>query len=326
MRRFNSFGGHTGGWTSSIFVLAVACSVGLGGAMAQSSQSAIERIEMLRGQIKNAEAQHASTEVVGVAWLRLANRYLDQLEFPEAEDAFARSLRLLRGAGTQAEVADALDGMGSLDLDTGRLSEARECNKKALAIYEGLGDRVRAGKIHETIALAWLLDRRYREAEAESAAGLTELQQVADPDAGEMVAAYLTHSHAVCAQKRCGDALKDVDRAMAVVQEKFPTESLEMVTALLTQGLEEWKTGAVDASDRSLGEAVRLAHGLKNLPGPVLVGAQLNVMRQYGAFLKATHRSPEAAQMEAEMGRLESEHPAACNGCTVSVATLGFMP
>ena len=57
----------------------------------------------------------------------------------------------------------------------------------------------------------------------------------------------------------------------------------------------------------------------------VLVGGQLNVMRQYDAFLKETHRKQEAAQMEAEIGRMEAGHPAECSGCTVSVAALGFM-
>jgi tetratricopeptide (TPR) repeat protein len=328
MRFFNLSGSLFRGLLGSIFVLALACCLGLDWAVAQSSQMEIERIEMLRGQIKTAEAQHDGAQVVGELWLKLADRYLDQLEFPEAEDAYARSLKLLRAAGTQAGIADALDGMGVIDLAARRFSEARECDKKALAIYEALGDRVRAGKMHEAIALAWLVDRHHREAELESAAGLAELQQQANPDAGEMIAAYLTHSDALCSLKRCELALKDVDHAMEIVRAKFPVESSEMVAVLLTRGVEEWKTKAIDEAGRSMEEALRLVHGLTGLPELVRLGDQLGVLQQYDAFLKATHRGVEAAAMEDEMARLQSQQhpPSGCNGCTVSAAALGFMP
>ena len=307
--------------------LAIVWCVGFGamGARAQGSQAWGERIDTLQGMIKNAETHHAGAAELGDLWLQLANRYQDLLQFAQAEDAFQRSLRLLREAGTQSEYADALDGMGSLDLAVGRLSEAKDWNKKALAIYESLGDRNRAGKMHETIALAELFDHRAKEAETDSAAGLAELRLAAQPDAGEVVAAHLTHSYAMCFQKRCAAALDEARQAMTLAQSKFPDESLEVVSSLSALGFGEWKTGAVAESDRSMVEALRLARGLSGLPEGIVTGAQFGVMRQYATFLKETHRRPEAAQMEAEMERLESAHPAGCSGCTVSVASLGFM-
>jgi tetratricopeptide (TPR) repeat protein len=308
-------------------VFSIACCVGFGTAVAraQSSQAWVESVERLRGAIKSAEAQHAGAAELGGLWLQLANRYQDLVELPEAEDAFVRSLTLLRAAGTQAQVADALEGMASLYVATGRMNDARDLDKKALAIYEALGDKSHAGKMHETIALAWLFDRHAREAEAESAVALAELQLAGHADAADVVAAHLAHSYALCFEKKCAAAPEEVNQAMEVVRAKFPDESLEMVDVLLTQGFDEWKTGAVGEGDRAMGEALRLARGLKALPQPVIVNAQLGVMLQYDVFLKETHRRQEAAQMEAEMGRLESAHPDACSGCTVSVAALGFM-
>jgi tetratricopeptide (TPR) repeat protein len=296
------------------------------GCVAQTTQADIERIELLRGQIKSAEAQHAGAAELGGLWLRLANRHQKEQEFAPAEDSYVRALRLLRGAGAQAEYADALNGMASLELATGRLDQAKDSGKKALAVYEALGDRRHAGCVHQTIALALLFERHGREAEAESAAGLADLQAAPQPAVSDMVAARLAHSYALCFQKKCAAGLEDVDQAMEAARTKLPEESLEMVAGWLARGYDQWKMGVVEEGDRSMREALRLARGLTGMPQPMLVRTQLNVMRRYDTFLKERHRKQEAAQMEAEIGRLEAAHPAECSGCTVSVAALGFVP
>ncbi|HEY4382175.1 MAG TPA: tetratricopeptide repeat protein [Acidobacteriaceae bacterium] len=328
MMNLNGFQRHfwmrATGWMAAI-VIAGGMGFGTAGAMAQGADAWGQRIETLRGQIKSAELAHAGAAQLGGLWLQLANRYQDQLNFGDAQDAFVKALRLLRGAGVDSQYADALDGMASLELATGQLGEARDFDKQALAVYETTGDKTRVGKMHETIALSWLFEHHAREAEEESAKGLVELHAAAQPDWGEMVAALLTHGYALCFEKRCAEGLEDVNQARDLARAKFPEESLEMTTTLVTRGFVEWKLGAVDESDRAMAEAMRLAQGLTDLPQPVLVGARVQVMRQYGELLKATHRKPEAAEMEAQIRRLESTQPASCSRCTVSVAALGFM-
>jgi tetratricopeptide (TPR) repeat protein len=290
------------------------------------TQADTERIEMLRGQIKNAEVQHAGAAELGGLWLKLAIRYQNELEFAKEEDAFARALRLLRGTGAQAEYGEALNGMASLELAMERPDEAKDCGKKALAVYEALGDRRHAGYAHEAIALALLFDRHGREAEIESAAAIADLEAAPQLDVSEMVATRLSHGYALCFQKKCAAALEEVDQTMELVRTKFPEESLEMIVTWSARGLDQWKMGAVEESDRSMKEALRLARGLTGVPRPVMLNTELNVMRRYDAFLKDTHRKQEAGQMEADIGRLEAAHPAECSKCTVSVAALGFVP
>jgi tetratricopeptide (TPR) repeat protein len=312
---------------SSVRSIGVLCALAVAGCIAlsagaQTTQAWVDRVELLRSQIKTAEEQHASAAQMGGLWLQLANRYQDLLKYPEAEDAFAHSLRLLKGTGAQAGYADALDGMGSLDLATGRAAEGEEFTRNALKLYETLGDRLHAAKMHEDLALDMEFEQRHHDAEAESTEGLTEFHALADPDAGEVVAAYLTRSSALCNMRRYSEAIEDANRAMAVVHAKLPAESLEMVAALMTSGIAEWKSGSPEQGEQAMREALRLAKGLKNLPEPVVVGAQLGVMRQYETLLKASHRKMEANAVEAEMGRLGAEQPAGCKGCTVSAAAL----
>ena len=199
--------------------------------------------------------------------------------------------------------------------------------RKALETDLGpAADSADPAKLHETIALVLLFERRFHEAEAESAEGLKELQSLARADAGETVAAYLTHGCALCHQGRCSAALEDANRAMAIAQAKLPAESLDMVAVWLFRGFDEWKTGSAEEGERAMGEALRIARGLTGLPRPVLVNAQLGVLRQYAAFLKATHRKREAGQTESEIVRLESEQHLACSNGTVNAAALSAGP
>ena len=307
-------------------IAAAACCLVAGVARAQSSAADAERIALLRSQIKSAEEQHAGVAETGELWLRLANRYQNELEFADAEDAFGRSLRLLHAAGLQAEAADALDGMGSVYLATGRLAQAKDYLGKCLAIYQDLGDRAHAEPVHEAMAQALLFDRRYRESQAQSEVALAELQSLGSSDPVEMVAAYLTHSYALCFQGHCAAALDDVDRALAVAQAKLPADSLEMVEVRLVQGFEQWRAGSPEDGGRSLQEALRIARQLRDVPSLIVVKAQMSVLQQHAALLIESHRKGEARPMEAEVERLQAQLPAACSGCTVSVAALSLLP
>jgi tetratricopeptide (TPR) repeat protein len=327
MTAFDGFRHHAKSSARSLCVLVVAGSIAVS-VPAQSAQAYIERIELLRGQIKAAEQQHASAAEIGGLWLQLGNRYQDLLEFPQAEDAFGRSVRLLRAPATQAQYADALDGMGSLYLATGRLNDAGEYLQRSLDIYQGLGDTLHMAVLHETLGLMQLNGRHYREAEAESSEALAEMQPLAKPNPSEMVAAYLTHGYAICGQGRCADALSDVDRAEAVVEARLRPDSLEMVAVWLARGFDEWKAGAQEEADRAMSAALQLVRSRADLPQPLIVGMELGVMRQYDAFLKGTHRKPEEKQLAAEITKLEELQPQPCSGCTVSVAALtpGLLP
>lgn len=321
MKALDGFRRYAKSSARNLCVLVIAGSI-TASVSAQTTQAYIERIETLRAQIKTAEQQHASTAEIGGLWLQLANRYQDLLEFPQAEDAFVRSVRLLRTPATQAEYADALHGMGSLCFATGRLNDAGEYLQRSLDIYQALGDTLHTAALHETLGLIQLTGRHYREAEAESAESLSEMQPLAKTDPSEMVAAYLTHGYAICGQGRCADALSDVDRATSVVEARLRPDSVDMIAVWLARGFDEWKNGAPQDADQAMSAALLLVRGKTDLPQPLVVGMELGVMRQYDAFLKDTHRKPEERRLAVEMTKLEEQQPRACNGCTVSVAGL----
>ncbi len=318
LRRF--YGTVTAGW---VHALVLSCCLGFGTAMAlaQLSQAATERVAMLRGELKSAEERHASAAEIGRLWLRLGNQYQNELDFAPAEDAFARALRTLQGTEARSDYADALDGMASVYVSTGRVNDSAGFLKRSLEVYESLDDHTHMGREHVTIALTDVFRKRYQEAETESAAGLSELQLQDKPDVGELVAAYLTHAYALCYQGRCSAALEDVGRAQLAAA-KLPAESVEMAAVWLARGVDEWKMGEPDKGGRAMQEALRIARSRTDLPKAARVTLELGVMRQYDELLKTSHREAEHRTMDAEMARLQSDARGGCRGCTVSTAAL----
>ncbi len=288
------------------------------------SQAATERIELLRSQIKAAEGGHAGPAEVGALWLKLGNRYQDQLELAPAEDAFVHALRLLEAPGTQAAYADALDGLGSVYMGMGRLSEAPACLKKSLAIYETMQDHAHAAAVHDALAMIFLNEKQFREAEDESVKGLAELQWLATPNLEELSSAYLTHSYAVCYQGRCKEALADTSRAMEIVKGKLAANSVDVAAVWRARGFAEWRAGFPDEGEKSMGEALRIVRSRTDWPTLLRVSGEVGVLRQYAGLLKESHRKQEAKLIEAQIAVVEGDAPHPCSDCTVNAAAVGM--
>ena len=244
-------------------IAAAACCLVAGVARAQSSAADAERIALLRSQIKSAEEQHAGVAETGELWLRLANRYQMSwsLRMRKTRLAVRCACCMLRGCRLRRPTH--WMGWDRFIWQPGGLRRRRTTLGKCLAIYQDLGDRAHAEPVHEAMAQALLFDRRYRESQAQSEVALAELQSLGSSDPVEMVAAYLTHSYALCFQGHCAAALDDVDRALAVAQAKLPADSLEMVEVRLVQGFEQWRAGSPEDGGRSLQEALRIARQLR---------------------------------------------------------------
>ena len=142
------------------------------------------------------------------------------------------------------------------------------------------------------------------------------------PDLVEMAAALVTHSYAVCFQGRCKAALEDADRAMALAQRVLQAESTEIVAIWLARGFDLWKSGSVEEGGAAMREAIRIVNDRIDLPHLLFVNSKLVVLRQYAAYLKATHRRPEAALMETQIRQLELEQSSGCSRCTIDAAAL----
>ena len=71
----------------------------------------------------------------------LGNLHSDQGRVDQARECFEASLAIFRELGDRRGESSALNNLGNLHCDQGRMDETLECYEAALAIYRELGDR-----------------------------------------------------------------------------------------------------------------------------------------------------------------------------------------
>jgi tetratricopeptide (TPR) repeat protein len=280
------------------------------------------RIAAIRQKIDTAASWHATDDQLGMLWRQLANDYADELDFQQSENAFVHSLKLVQTSPTQQLYAAVLADLASLYVATDRLKEGESCGNKALAIYEGLGEQVGTTRVRVGLAIAFLHDHRFAESEDASAKALKSLQEQKEPNQSDLVTALISNSYAKCFLGRCNEGLVAAGQAVGIASAAFSKDSLELVTALLALGFEQWKTGAAADGEKAMREALEILRQKKNMPYPRLVDAQLKVLTSYSNYLKATHQKVEAKQVENEITRLKQQQMPYCTDCTVNVMTL----
>jgi tetratricopeptide (TPR) repeat protein len=281
-----------------------------------------DRIDVNRQKIDTAASWHATDTQLGKLWLQLAYDYEAELDVQGAEEAYARSLKLLRTSSSQKYYADALNGLGSLYQTTSRLKESESCRRKALAIYEALEDEAGIARVHVAVAIDLLQEQSFKQSEAESSQALESLRRQAEPDKTELVAGLVASSYAKCFQGRCKEGMLDAREAMTLARAAFAKDATPVIAALLAVGFEQWKTGAQADGEKAMREALELLREKKDMPRRMLLDAQLMVLTRYTDYLKTTHQKVMAKQMEDEIEWLKRGQPPLCRDCTVNVVAL----
>lgn len=282
-----------------------------------------ERIAAELKKIESAANWHATHDDLGRLWSLLASDYQDEGDVQRAEEAYGRAVKLLGGSSSAPRsYAITLDGLGSLYLESGRAKEAEGLRRKALALFEALGDETKTAELHGHLATNLIWEARYKDAEKEATEAIAGLRGKEDASASEEVSALLTRAFARCLQHRCKDGLTDAQEAMEIVRRQLRPDSLETISALVTLGYALWNSGNATEGGEAFRAALRIVEGKRDLPQPILTNARIGVLRQYAAYLHATHYKQEALQAENEIAQLKGEVRQSCNGCTVSVVGL----
>lgn len=281
-----------------------------------------DRINANRLKIDTGASWHATDTQLGGLWLQLAYDYEDELDVQRAEEAYGRSLKLLQSSSAQKYYAAALDGLGTLYLNTNRLKESESCRRKALAIYEAIDDKSGMAQVHDGLAIDLLQEQRYKQSEEESSQALATMRQQTEPDKKEFAAGLVANSYAKCFQGRCEEGLVEAREAMDHARADFANDSVPAIVTLLAVGFEQWKTGAQADGEKAMREAIELLRENKNMPHRRLIDAQLAVFMRYADYLKATHQKMMAKQVENEIERLRGEQTRLCRDCTVNVVAL----
>src|SRR5882724_10453000 len=240
----------------SVFLLiALSLSVGVVRAQTPEPQSASAQVRIARDMdlIQTAEQQHRPEAERGALWAKLASEYQYAAEFLKAEDAYNKSLHLLKAAPTaKAEYAATLESLSTLYLLYSRVDEAESVRKQALAVREKLGNSFEIGRSQILLANVAIARRQFKKAERLSLRGMEEMESSSNPPRAGILSGLITVTYAHCLRGHCDQGLTSAQQGLAFVNSNFVPESVAVGFALETLGFAEWKTGAGQEGEKAM--------------------------------------------------------------------------
>ncbi len=277
------------------------------------------RIVQDQDRIRVGEQKHLSEQERGALWAQLALDYEAATEFPKAEDAYNRSLQLLKNEpSAQAEYASTLDSLASLYMIYGRLDDAESARKHALAARRKMGNTSEVGLSQIHLADIALAQHRFKKAERLALQGMQGMRSSVDSFRTGMLSAWITLAYARCLEGHNAEGLMSAEQAVAFAVRNFESESAAVGFALETLGFAQWKTGAAKDAEKTMLQGLRILRTNLAPADPRLAGAML----QYRAYLAGTNRVVEAEQIQQQVTRMNGESGIFCAGCAVSVSSL----
>jgi tetratricopeptide (TPR) repeat protein len=304
-------------------LLLTALSLSVCVAWAQTSEPQVGASQVRIAQdtelIHVAEQEHRPDAERGSLWAQLASEYQYAAEFLKAEDAYNKSLHLLKTApAARAEYAATLESLSALYLLYGHVDEAESVRKQALAVREKLGNPsdIGLGQVH--LANVALARHQFKKAERLALRGMEEMESSPNPPRVGKLSGLITVAYARCRQGHCGEALMSAQQAVAFANTHFPPESAAVAFALVTLGFAEWKNGAVQDGEKAMLHGIQILR-TELVPGDPRLAA---VLLQYQEYLIATSRRVEAQEIHEEVERMNSQTGTHCAACTVNVYSL----
>jgi tetratricopeptide (TPR) repeat protein len=269
--------------------------------------------------IHTAEQQHRSPAELGAMWGHLATEYHSAADFLKAEDAYNRSLHLLKDVpDSRALYATTLDNLAALYLMYGRTDEAETVRKQSLKIRQQLGNRADIGVSEVHVADIAIARHQYKKAEQFAMRGIDDMNaSPSQPEIG-MLSALVTITYARCLRGHTADGLASAQQAFQYASAHFQPDSAAVGFSLQTLGFAEWKNGDPEEGGKTMQRALKILRSKLVPSDRRLVGTLL----QYESYLTETRHRPEADEIRDEVARTNTQPGAVCPGCTISVYSL----
>ena len=305
--------------TAAVLTGALLFSSGVAQRVSSDPSTPSVRIERGLRMIQEGQRTGLSAAQLGYLWATLAGSYQDAADLEKALAAYEHALQLLaKDAEAKANYATALDNMGSLYLEYGRIAEAEKVRKRALAIRQKIGSPLEIGWSEEHMAEVALLKHRFKDAERRSRSAFETLSR-SGHDVSSEVASLVILTYAECMQSNPEGGLREAERAMKLVEKESPPDPVDKAHVSMALGFAQWKTKATAEAERSMQDGLRILRARLGNTDPILKAA----MYEYRDFLKAMHREPEVTVIEKQISAMMQQATRrSCAGCTVSVYVL----
>jgi tetratricopeptide (TPR) repeat protein len=272
------------------------------GCLAQSTTAA-----RLAGEIQNAElmVQQPSSQNDGTAWWKLGMLYQNAARYRDAERCYAHATSLLRH-GDSRTLADALDSMGTMYVETGDYAKAAPLENQALAMREAGNDSIGVGRSWMHLAMLSLGEK-----DASSAARYTQMavqrlvhREAQDGSAGtpeEQMTALIGLALARCAQGTFQGAIDPLKRAHRLALEDKDAGDFPAGYTDFLLGYAEWR----ESDNRQAAQLMK--KGTAGIEAELGWGhpTYISVMTQYETFLEQAGQFTEAAAVRTRLAQIQ---------------------
>lgn len=275
-----------------------------------------QRIEERLAALDAKENAHASNRELGYSWSLLAVDYSRAGEFTNAESALNRAVKFLsQEPGNGDLYAAALDELGALYRIYGRIPEALNCRRKALALREKLGDPLQLAVSQSHLAELALISKKYKEAFRGADGAYRQMSGMQHASKGELLSALLVRTYAECGLHRNAECLSDAQQALELGRSAFAEDSMPVGAALVALSSAQLHNGAALEAEGSVRRALGILKTHLASSDPRVVFA----MSQDRDCLLALHRNEDAQTMDAQVSAIHRLPQQPCVSCTVSV-------
>lgn len=274
------------------------------------------RIEERLTALEAKENAHPSNREVGYQWSRLGEDYSLAGEFGDAESAFNHAVESFSKEPENRDLyAGALDELGALYRVYGRIPEAQNCRRKALALRKKLGDPLQLALSQSHLAELDLISKKYKEAFTRADSAYRQMSGMENAGNGDLLSALLVRTYAKCRLRRHAECLSDAQQALALSRSVFAEDSLPVGAALVALSSAQLDNGSTQEAEAS----ARQAWGILNRGLASNDPRVIFAMSKDRDCLLALHRTEEARKIDAQVSAIDRQPAQPCVSCTVSV-------
>jgi tetratricopeptide (TPR) repeat protein len=246
---------------------------------------------------RSAEPPHMPAVEAGRIWLHLGILYQHAGKYGQSEITYEHAMRLLTIAPvSQPDLADAIDDLGTLYMETGNLKGAEDAESKAMKMREatGLESELRQSWYH--LATLYLREHQADKSRSFAQRAFDAFSKDMNAVPEDKIGAQFVLSASLCQSHRYLEAIALLQSALQLSNDLYGPEQFPTGLNTFLLGYAYWKSG-------DLVSANKLMQRGSDILGKTLEWhpAYLIVLTQYAQFLRKAHKQDAAHAIEKEI-------------------------
>lgn len=257
-----------------------------------------KQIQVYRSASLRAEPPLMAAVPAGRIWSQLGTLYEDAGMYEQSEIAFRHAIQLLTVPPvSRLDLARGMDDMGTLYMERGNTKEAERDEQQALQLRL---ESIRQSDLARSwYHLATLYLREHRPAKARDYAERAVNELLADGNSGpdEKMNALFTLAASLCGSHQYPQAIVTIQRANRLVNSIYRPDDFPAGFGAFLLGYAYWKAGATSSAGEWMKKGAAIMQKQLGWGHP----AYLSMMTQYARFLRKTHQTAAAHNIEEQV-------------------------